>query len=138
MNHILSLLRSLFYPLPVRADYFGSTLLPLLIACVGLIVASFAIRFWRSRMKSSLLRKLSSSWSTTCVWFGLTGLVLIVARAEGIQYVAMRFWWVVWGLAGLAFILLQLKIFRARHYQVIPTVKAEDPRDPYLPRAKRK
>ncbi len=137
MATLSTLLRTLFYPLPARAAYGSSTLLPLIVLCAALLVAAYAIRVWRSRMGSALFKKLSKSWGTACFWFAVTGFVLIVARGEGIQYVAMRFWWVLWALAAALFVFVQIRLFRARHYEIIPTVKVVDARDEYLPKAKK-
>ncbi len=89
-------------------------------------------------MHGASLRKLSKSWPTASLWFGLVGLILVVARAEGIQYIAMRFWWVLWVAAGIAYLFFQFRLFRARHYEIIPAKKVIDVRDEYLPKAKRK
>ncbi len=136
--NLSTLPRWLFSPLPVRPEYLDTQILALLILCVGLIVAAVILRFWRKNLPGASFKKLSRSWPTAATWFGIIGLILIVARVEGIQYVAMRFWWVVWGLAALAYIFVQLRLFRAKHYEIIPTAQAEDPRDAYLPKAKRK
>ncbi len=103
-----------------------------------ILLLAIALTYWRRKMQSASLRKLSRSWPTAGLWFGLTGLVLVVARAEGIQYVAMRVWWVVWALVALGYLIIQLRLFRARHYEIIPAKKLIDPRDEYLPKAKRK
>lgn len=131
---MMDLLTSLFYPNPGRVTYTSPEVLAALALCVGLIVAAFAIRVWRSRMGNAVTKKLSRSWSPIGFWFGCIGLVMTVARVEKIQFLAMRFLWVLW-IAGLLFALfVQYRLFRMRHYEVLPRATAPtDPRARYLP-----
>lgn len=82
-----------------------------------------------------MLRKLTRSWASTLLWFGISGLMLVVARVEYIQFVAMRFWWLVWCLALLVYGVFQYRNVRQRYYRVIPQARVEDPMEKYLPRA---
>ncbi|MBI5156010.1 hypothetical protein HZA45_01910 [Candidatus Peregrinibacteria bacterium] len=126
----------LFWPNPANAYYDSPKAMALLIVCGVLILASFGISFWRRRTHDGILRKLSRSWSVAAFWFGLTGLVLVIARAEQIQFVSMRFLWVLWLLAAALYLAFQIRLFRARYYQVLPTVTKEDPMGKYLPKKK--
>lgn len=123
---------------PGRAEYGSPSMLGLLSLCAGLIVLSFAIKFWRGRVTNSITRKLSRTWGSISFWFGVAGIVLVVCRVENIQLLAMRFLWVLWAALFLFFLVIQIKIFRSRHYEVLPRATApEDPRAKYLPGRKR-
>ena len=127
----------LFWPNPGNATYESPKALALLVFCAVLVVGSLAIRFWRKSLKNSVTRKLSRSWPAASFWFGLTGLILVVCRVEGISYLSMRFLWVLWGLSLLLFLYFQVKLFRARHYEVVPREERMDPREKYLPKKKK-
>ncbi len=127
----------LFWPNPGNATYGSPKSLMLMVVCGLLVLGSIAIRMWRRRTQSGTLRKLSKSWSTAAFWFGITGFVLIVSRAEQIQYLSMRVLWVVWILLALLYLYLQMRVFRSRYYQVMPTVVSVDPREKYLPKSKK-
>lgn len=127
----------LFWPNPGNATYENPKALALLVVCGLLVAASIAVRVWRRRIAGALLRKFSRSWARASLWFGVSGLVLTVARVEQIQYLSMRFLWVLWLLAGLLTVVLQVRLFRARYYRILPTAHIEDPRDRYLPKRKR-
>jgi hypothetical protein len=132
-----SFFRYLFWPNPGFASYNEPEMIVLMAACGLLIVASFVLSYWRRR-QNPMVRKLSASWSSVAFWSGIVGLVLVVSRVEDIQFFAMRFLWVLWGVALLAYVVFQVKRWRVRHYEVLPTVVTHDPRDPYLPKKKRK
>ncbi|MBI3816907.1 hypothetical protein HY285_05190, partial [Candidatus Peregrinibacteria bacterium] len=121
-------LRFVFAPNPGRATYGSTSILSLLIACGTLVVLSFIIAVWRRSHANSVTRKLSRTWSSVSFWFGIVGLVLVVSRVEQIQFLAMRFFWVLWVLALLVYVFVQLRLFRARHYEILPRVSAADPR----------
>lgn len=88
-------------------------------------------------MQNSVTRKLSASWSSVAFWMGIVGLVLVVARVERIQIVAMPFLWVVWGAILLLYVVIQWRIFVMKHYQVLPRSAEVDPNDRYLPKKKK-
>lgn len=134
----MSTLTYLFYPNPANASYTGGTMLLLLIVCALIVAGSIGLRFWRKRQSDAQLRKLSRSWASAALWFGIAGLVLVVSRVEEIQYIAMRFWWIVWALILALYVFLQAKLFRARYYQVLPATAPSDPRSKYLPGKKKK
>lgn len=127
----------LFWPNPGNAHYSSPKALTLLIVCGLLVVASFVVSRWRKRQNDQL-RRLSRSWPSAMMWFGLTGLVLIVSRVEQIQYVAMRFIWVLWIAAAVLYVFFQVKAFRMRYYEVLPAQSVTDPRSKYLPKRKRR
>ena len=127
----------LFWPNPANATYGSPKAMALLIFCALLTLSSFGISAWRKRVKSGVTRKLSRSWATAAFWFGLTGLIMVVARAEEIQFLSMRFLWVIWLALAILFLVLQVRVFRARYYEVVPTVKVDDPLGKYLPGRKR-
>ena len=109
----------------------------LLAFCVLLMVGSLGLSMWRKKSSSPNVKKLSRSWATASFWFGLTGLIFVVARVEQIQFLAMRIWWVIWLAIAIFYVVLQAKFFRARHYEVLPTETVIDPRAKYLPRKKK-
>lgn len=91
---------------------------------------------WRRKCADAVLRKLTRSFPSAFLWFGVLGIILVVARVEYIQFVAMRFWWLIWGLAFLLYGVFQYRTLRQRYYRVIPQGRAEDPREKYLPKAR--
>jgi uncharacterized membrane protein YdcZ (DUF606 family) len=127
-----------FYPNPGQMTYGSPTAIALFALTGGLIVLSFLLRFWRARLHSASTKKLTRAWPSLSFWFGLVGLVLVISRIEKIQFVAMRFMWVLWALALLLAAFVQFKLFRMRHYEVLPrAVTPDDPRARYLPGKKR-
>ncbi len=134
---MMSILTYLFYPNPGRLTYGSTEIVALLAVCGALIVLSFLIRLWRSRTANGMTKKLTRSWSSLTFWFGIVGLVLIVCRVEKIQFLAMRFLWVFWGVFLLLALVMQYRVFRSRHYEVMPRVGKVDPRDQYLPGRKK-
>ncbi len=134
----MELLSYLFWPNPGPTTYENPKVIALLLLCVLLLSASVLLRVWRRKLQNPVLRKLTRSWPSAALWFGVIGLFLVVSRVEGVSYVSMRFLWVLWGLAFLLYVLLQLKIMRLKYYEPIPTQMPDDPREKYLPRAKKK
>lgn len=126
-----------FYPNPGNTYYSSPKVVLLLVVCVGLIIAAYLLRRWRSSSENPVTKKLTRTWASAAFWFGITGLVLVVSRVEGIQFFAMRFLWFLWGLALFAFAVFQWQMFRKRHYQVLPRVTVEDEREKYLPGKKK-
>lgn len=133
----MNVLTYLFYPNPGHAAYGDAAVIAALALCVGLVVLSFAIQYWRGRIQNAVTKKLSRTWSSISFWFGVVGLVLAVSRVEKIQFIAMRFLWALWALLLILIVILQWRIFRMRHYEVLPRVGKVDPRDLYLPGKKR-
>lgn len=135
----LSILRYLFHPNPGHAGYPDTAIIGLFILLGALVALSIIIRLWRGRIGNPMTRTLSRSWSSAAFWFGLIGLILVVARVEAIQFIAMRFLWVLWwGSVGL-YVLFQVRQFMTRHYAVVREVRSVDPLMKYLPgRKKRK
>lgn len=131
------ILRFLFWPNPGGAHYSSPSMLALLGVSAALVVLWFVLRLWRKKTQNPMTRKLSASWSGAALGFGIAGFILVVARVEGIQFIAMRFLWVLWGLVGLAYLFLQFRLWRARHYEVLPQVRHEDPLEKYLPQRKK-
>lgn len=134
----MDFLRYWFYPNPGNTDYGNWKVQVLMVLCALLVIGSFGIRAWRNRQQNSVTKRLSRSWPSAALWFGLTGLILVVSRVELIQFLAMRFFWVVWIGLLIAYLILQVRLFRARHYQVLPRESVTDPRDPYLPGPRRR
>jgi hypothetical protein len=128
----------LFWPNPANASYTSPKVVVLLIVCSLLVVLWILLKFWRARVKNLVTRKLTRSWPAASLWFGVVGLFLIVARVEQVSYVSMRVWWFVWLAAFLAYLFIQVRIFRARHYEILPQTRGEDPRGKYLPHRKLK
>ena len=133
------MLSYLFWPNPPAPAYSSPKVLLVLLLCAFLVAASFGLKRWRNKQSNAVTRKLSRSWSVAALWFGLVGLFMVICRVEGISYLSMRVWWFVWMIAFVLYVVLQIKLFRARHYEVIPQEKREeDDRDKYLPKKKRK
>jgi hypothetical protein len=132
------ILTYLFWPNPGNAGYDSPKATALIIACALMIALSFALRLWRNRKASAPMRKVSRSWASATFWFGIVGLVLIVARVEQIQFVAMRILWVLWGVLLALYVVLQLRLYKNRYYEVLPTITADDPRSKYLPKRKKR
>ncbi len=128
----------IFYPNPGNASWDSQKAFALIIACGLLVVASFVIKYWRKRQQNPVTRKLSRSWSVSAFWFGIIGLILVLARLETISYVSMRLWWGVWAAAFIFYLYVQVRLFRARHYEVMPKERSDDPRERYLPQRKKR
>lgn len=126
-----------FYPNPANATYGSPKAMALMIACALLVVIGIAIRVWRGRLANPITRKLSASWSSAAIWFGITGLIMVISRVEQIQFLSMRLLWVVWGVIAILYVFFQVRRYRSRHYTVLPKVKKEDARDRYLPTKKK-
>lgn len=131
------LLTYIFWPNPGNADYSSPKALILLVLCIVAVVAAVVIPRLRGSWNPQL-KKLSKSWATACAWFGGIGLVLVIARVEEIQYIAMRFLWVLWGMALLGYMFVQVRSYRARYYEVLPTAPVQDARAQYLPKRKKR
>ena len=134
---MMNFLIYVFYPNPGHVTYGSPSVLALFGISGGMIVLSFAITFWRSRLQTAMTKKLSRSWSSTSFWFGVVGVILTVSRVEKIQFIAMRFLWILWVALLLVMLYFQWRVFRMRHYEVLPRVGRVDPRDQYLPGRKR-
>lgn len=132
------LLKYILWPNLGTTTYDNPKVLVLLGIAAGLMVLSFIVRFWRKRVQNSVTRKLSRSWSSASFWFGFVALILAVSRVEGISYVSMRLWWIVWVVMLVVYVFFQVKLFRMRHYEKIATEVLEDPRAKYLPKRKKR
>lgn len=128
----------IFWPNPPAPDYTSPKVEMLLAFCAAFIVLSVILRIWRKNLGNPVTKRLSASWPSATLWFGLIGLFMTVCRVEGIGFLGMRFWWVVWTVSLLAYIYAQVRLFRSRHYEIIPQERAMDPREKYLPGKKRK
>ncbi|MBI3336522.1 hypothetical protein HYZ98_03075 [Candidatus Peregrinibacteria bacterium] len=126
----------LFWPNPGNAFYSSPKVIAILTFCAILVVGSFVIRWWRHHEHIARRRLLSRSWPMASLWFGLSGLVLIVARVEQIQFVAMRLWWVIWGVAIVLYMWFQVKNWHLKYYEVLPQERQRNPMEKYLPRRK--
>lgn len=130
-------LSSLFDPFPSASDYSDAGLLPFMMVAAALLIASFFLSRWSRANANPVTKKLSKSWPRAAFIFGFIALILVVSRAESIQYIAMPFLWVVWAVLGLLYVTLQYRVFRARHYQVLKIEHVEDPREKYLPKRRK-
>lgn len=126
-----------FWPNPAGWQYGDQKVMALLAVCAGLVVASFLIRVWRSKLENGMTRTLTKSWPSFTFWFGVVGLVLVVSRVEMIQFIEMRALWVVWFLIGALFLAFQVVSFRRRHYVVVKQAHIVDEREKYLPKRKK-
>jgi len=127
----------LFWPNPGGVSYGDLHPLTALVVCGLLLLSPLVLRVLRARSRSGSFRRLTQSWSRAALWFGVVGLLLVVARAEEIQYLAMRFWWVVWGGSFGLYGVLQCRRARLLWYEVIPSAASQDLREKYLPHRKR-
>lgn len=135
----MEFLSYLFWPNPPAPAYSSPKVLVLLCLCIAMVASSFVIKRMRFQSSSSTVRKLIRSWSPLLFWFGLVGLFMVVCRVEGISYLSMRFWWVLWVAIALLVAFFQWKMFRARHYEVMPQQEeVRDPREKYLPKKKKR
>lgn len=135
---MMQFLTYLFWPNPGIVPYDSSKVLIALALSALLMVASVVIGAVRRKSHNAVFKKLSSSWAPASFWFGFCGAILTVSRAEGIQFLSMRFLWVLWAVFLLLYIFFMWRHFRARHYTVMPRQVVNDPRDAYLPKRKKK
>lgn len=134
----MTLFSYLFWPNPGIASYENPKVIALFALCGGLVLLSVLLRIWRARYASVVSKRLSRSWPGIAFGFGLSGFVFMVARTEGIQFVAMRIWWVVWVVLLALLVALQARAFRARYYEVLPSMRHPgDPLEKYLPQRRR-
>lgn len=137
MSSLTQFLRYFFYPNPSGVTYTSTSAIVAVAVAVLLIALSFGIGRWRKHSTDARVKKLSRSWSSAALWFGIFDLILVVSRVEHIQYFAMRFMGVLWALALLVYCAVQVRVWRMRYYQVLPQAQVNDPRDKYLPGKKR-
>lgn len=122
-----------FYPNPGSAAYTSPKVLILFSVLALFFLASFILSHWRRKHPNSVTRKLTKSWPGALRTFTIIGATLIVSRVEDIQFFAMRILWVFWGIALIAFILLQAWLWKKMHYTIVQKVTVDDPRAKYLP-----
>lgn len=132
----MNALSYLFWPNLGTGSYGSPTMIILLAVSAGFVVASFIVRWWRAKKASPTARRLSGSWPSAALWFGLVGVILVVSRVEGIQFLSMRFLWILWAAALALYGYFQMRRFRLQHYEVLPRMQEDDPRAKYLPRKK--
>lgn len=133
----MGILSYLFWPNPEGMGYTDPHPLIAFTVCGLLLLSSLMFRVMRARSRSGSFRRLTSSWARAALWFGVVGLLLVVARVEGIQYVSMRFWWIVFGGSAAGYVFVQWRRAQCLLYEVIPSVQSQDLREKYLPRRKR-
>jgi len=133
----MDVLSYLFWPNPEGVSYSDLHPRIALIFCGMLLLSSLVLRVMRARSHFGSFRRLAHSWARAALWFGSVGLLLVVARAEDIQYIAMRFWWIVFGGSFALYVFVQCRCARLLWYEVIPFVPSQDLREKYLPRRKR-
>ncbi len=126
-----------FWPRPGVWHYGETKVIVLLAICAVLVVLSFVLSRWRSKLKNPVTRMLTRSWSGASLWFGIVGVFLIVCRVEDIQFLEMRAVQALWVLVFALYIVFQAFQFRRRHYTVMERSKVIDERDKYLPKKKR-
>lgn len=131
------MLSYLFWPNPGGATYGDPHPRIAIAVCGALLLLSLALRILRVRSHSGSIRRFAQSFARIAMWFGVTGLLLVVARVEEIQYLAMRFWWIVWGGSFILCCVVRLRRLRLLGYEVIPSAAPPDSREKYLPRRKR-
>jgi len=134
----MNIITYIFWPNPGNATYQSPKVVALLVICLLFVLASVIVRIWRRRLTNPVTRKLSKSWPTATLWFGVVGLFLVVSRVEQISFVSMRFLWLIWAGLLVFYLFMQYKLFRAKHYEELPKVKVDDPREQYLPKKKKR
>lgn len=127
-----------FYPNPGATSYENPKVIALLLLGVVLFLSSFLVRAIVRRSQNPVLVRLARSWPSALRWFGGTAVVLTVVRVETIQFLSMRALWIVWGGALLLYFVVQWRIFRFHYYTTQRRAPLQDPRDPYLPRSKKR
>lgn len=125
-----------FWPNPAGWQYSDFRVQTLLAVCLGFVIVSFAISFWRRRLTNPVTKNLSKSWSSASFWFGVVGAVFVASRVEMIQFLAMRALWALWLLSLVLYVVFQVLSFRRRHYTVMERTQVVDERDKYLPKSK--
>lgn len=133
-----SWLSYIFWPNPGNAGYDNPKVIALLVISLLLIAGSFVLGRWRNGLTNQSLKKVSRSWGSSAFWFGFSGFLFTVARVEQIQFLAMRFLWLVWILIAAVYVYVQIRAVRTRTYEVLPRVKKHDARSKYLPTRKRR
>jgi hypothetical protein len=131
-------LLSLITPNPGGWSYDDTIVIALLLGALVLIVGSFIVRRIASRAQSGVMRKSLRTSATAMLWFGIVAIVLTVARVEQIQFLAAQILWVVWGLAVIITIAIQVRMTRSRYAEVLPRAGANSEREKYLPKAHRR
>jgi hypothetical protein len=127
-----------FWPNPGSVSYGSPKILTLLLLSTLFLLGASLIVRWRMRQENPVTRKLAQSWPMLLRCFGFSGLLLTVARAEGIQFLSMRFLWILWTFALLGTLVFQALKLKRKHYTVIRGREPEDPRERYLPQQKKK
>lgn len=127
-----------FWPNPGNVYYSSPKVLIVMAVCALFVIASFAVRYWRKTLRNPVTKTLSASWPMALLWFGIVGLILVICRVEMIQFLAMRFMWVLWGLVLIVYAVFQLVNFRRRHYVIVAKEKTIDLKDRYMPGKKRR
>lgn len=136
MAFLKAFLIYLVWPNPGNATYASPRIAAILLLCGLLVLSSLVFPLLRHRGKNPVFKRLSRTWATAAFWFGLVGLILGVSRVEGVGFLAMRLWWVVWGIALAFYLFFQFRLFRLRYYQPLPREHTDDPRERYLPKKK--
>jgi len=134
----MSIISYLLWPNPGKVDYDNPKIIALVVICLILIVGGYVVSRLRRRMQNPVMKKLSRSWPLSGYWFGGVGLFLAISRAEGISFVSMRILWFIWLVVIIIYLFFQVRIYRARHYTVLPNESEVDPREKYLPKRKKK
>ncbi len=91
----MSFLSYIFWPRPPQIGYDNQKLIAVLVFCGGLILISFIMKRWRKKLRNSQTKKLSRSWPSAALWFGIVGLLLGVSRTFKTPlsvYMASRGW----------------------------------------------
>ncbi len=138
MSTITPFLTYMFWPRLGGAHYSDPKIVGLLVVCCIFILASFGLKFWRKSLSNAVTKKLSSSWPAAAMTFGIIGLVLVISRVEDIQFIEMRFLWVLWACAIALYVVIQWFMFVRRHYTVVEKKHVVDIRDRYMPKKKRR
>src|SRR3989338_8152624 len=116
---MMSFLSYIFWPNPGNADYTSPKVLLVFFLCIVLLLCALVVpRF--PVPASSQLRRFRSSLVRSCGLFGGIGLFLIVARVEEIQYIAMRFWWFLWGISFFVYVFFLWRVYQRSSYAVLP------------------
>lgn len=127
-----------FWATPPIADYASPKVIGLFLLAFLLIAGSYYLSYRMRKQEQAVLRKFGKSWSSAMFWFGIVALVLLLSRTEGISFLSMRFFWVLWVLAVIAYAYLQYRLFTRRYHVIVPSQVVEDPRDAYLPKKGKK
>lgn len=120
-----------FAPIP-NPDFQYATLL--FIAGVILIVIGIGVRFYLKSATDAVFKKMLKHTPRFFILFGGVLILLVLIRIAGIPYMAMRLWWLIYGLLFLYFALTRLSRFPKEYQSRLKKIAESEKQKKYLPR----